>query len=171
MARILIVHLVRLCDQAFAQPHSGDGDSPSLIANFEGVPSEALDWLPPGGSRSIREIFGHAASCKFMYDDYAFRTGTFDWAAEPTWPNNFGKLTIDELIVWAEDGHRRWIESISALGSDEELERPRRSSWGQLMPTHQLITTLLHHDSYHAGEINHLRALYMHNDRWAYDNG
>lgn len=171
MGHILLDQLVRLSNQAFNQPHSSEGDSPSLIANFQVVPSEALDWLPSGGNRSIREIFGHAASCKFMYDDYAFRTGTLDWATEPTWPHNFSDLATGELIAWAEDGHQRWIESINALASDDELERPRRTNWGQLMPTYALITSLLHHDSYHAGEINHLRALFMHNDRWAYAGG
>ena len=171
MGRELIDHLVRLCDQAFRQPHSGDGDSPSLIANFQAVPPESLDWLPPGGGRSIRAIFGHAASCKFMYDDYAFRTRTFDWASEPAWPASFADLTMDELIAWAEDGHRRWIESISALTSDDELVCPRKTNWGQLMPTHDLVTTLLHHDTYHAGEINHLRALFMQDDGWAFAEG
>ncbi len=168
MARALVDHLVRLCDEAFRQPHSNDGDSPSLLANFSAVPAEALDWLPPGGNRSIREIFGHAANCKYLYDDHAFRTATLGWASEPGWPANFASLSPEELVTWAEEGQRLWLESIAALESDDELDRPRRAAWGELKPTSALVTALLHHDAYHAGEINHIRALFMGNDRWAF---
>lgn len=168
MGRQLVEHLVRLSDDAFRQPPSGDGDSPSLLENFVAVPDEALDWLPQGAERSIREIFLHAAGCKYLYDDYAFRSASLRWDAPPGRPERVASLSKADLIAWAEDGHRLWLESIAALESDTELDRPRRTTWGQLKPTNDLITTLLHHDTYHAGEINHLRALFMRNDRWAF---
>lgn len=169
MGRERIEELLRLCDEAFRQPHSGDGDSPSLLANLASVPPEALDWLPPGGNRSIRRIFVHAGGCKYLYDDHAFRSASLRWDSPPGEPANAAKLTMGELVAWAEDGHRLWLESIRALDSDDELERPRRTSWGQLKPTRDLVTTLLYHDTYHAGEINHLRALFMQDDGWAFE--
>lgn len=169
MGKERIDELLRLCDEAFRQPHSGDGDSPSLLANFAAVPPEALDWLPPGGRRTIRRIFVHAAGCKYLYDDYAFRSASLRWDSPPGEPSNAAALTKDELVAWAEEGHRLWLESVAALGSDTELERPRHATWGQLKPTRELVTTLLYHDTYHAGEINHLRALFMQDDQWAFE--
>jgi len=37
--------------------------------------------------------------------------------------------------------------------------------------TRWLIGVMIEHDLYHAGEINHLRALRHGNDRWAWETG
>ncbi len=75
----------------------------------------------------------------------------------------------DELVAWLTEGHGRWLASVRALESDAELERERPANWGELLPTRALIRIMIAHDFYHAGEINHLRALIQGNDRWEYD--
>ena len=47
------------------------------------------------------------------------------------------------------------------------LDPPIGARW---LPTRELVATLIGHDFYHAGEINHLRALLQGTDRWPYDD-
>ena len=75
----------------------------------------------------------------------------------------------EELVAWLTEGHGRWLASVRALESDAELDRERLANWGELLPTRALIRIMIAHDFYHAGEINHLRALIQVNDRWEYD--
>lgn len=43
-------------------------------------------------------------------------------------------------------------------------------NWGGELPTRRIIEIMIAHDFYHAGEINHLRALLQDDDRWpSYD--
>ena len=42
--------------------------------------------------------------------------------------------------------------------------KPRTGPWGTQHETRWLIKTMIEHDIYHAGEINHLRALAQGND-------
>jgi hypothetical protein len=56
---------------------------------------------------------------------------------------------------------------IAALTDDAELARPRRTNWGELRETRWVIAvTMIQHDLYHAGEINHLRSLHQQADQW-----
>lgn len=75
---------------------------------------------------------------------------------------------ISEATVWLGEGHARLRHSIATL-DDAELLRPRLANWGELKETRWIIAVMIQHDLYHAGEINHLRSLRQHNDRWAYD--
>jgi hypothetical protein len=76
--------------------------------------------------------------------------------------------SLAELMDWLREGHRRLRDSIVALPGDGELLRERRTNWGDMAETRWLIKTTIEHDLYHAGEINHMRALRQENDRWAY---
>jgi hypothetical protein len=49
---------------------------------------------------------------------------------------------------------------------DEDLGAKRSASWGELKETRWLISVLIQHDTYHAGEINHARSLLTANDKW-----
>jgi hypothetical protein len=40
------------------------------------------------------------------------------------------------------------------------------TNWGELKETRWIIAVMIEHDPYHAGEINHLRALHQQNDLW-----
>ncbi len=74
-------------------------------------------------------------------------------------------LSLAKTIEWLREGHRRLREHIASL-EDEELAKPRRLHWGEMRETRGIIRTLVNHDLYHAGEINHLRALLRDDDRW-----
>jgi hypothetical protein len=66
---------------------------------------------------------------------------------------------------WLTEGQRRLRTSVAVLG-DEDLLRLRRAPWGELAETRWLISVMIEHDLYHAGEINHLRALHQETDGW-----
>jgi len=48
-----------------------------------------------------------------------------------------------------------------------ELSRPRLTSRDEMKETRWIIAVMIEHDLYHAGEINHIRALRQRNDGWA----
>jgi hypothetical protein len=54
---------------------------------------------------------------------------------------------------------------VAALTDDQLLE-PRKTHWGGAAETRWIISVMIEHDVYHAGEINHLRAQRQGNDRW-----
>ena len=66
------------------------------------------------------------------------------------------------------EGQRRLREHLAAL-NDDDLLKLRRANWGEMKETRWLIKTLIEHDVYHAGEINHLRALAQQNDQWRFE--
>ncbi len=161
-SRTAIDTLVWLLEDAF------EGDSEhSLMANLKGL--EADDWtaLFPGAGRTIAEILEHVGWCKWMYEDYAFGAGTLRGDQPPVLPPNGARSRpAHELLAWLAEGHRRWVASVRALAADTELDRDRLTNWGQYLPTRVIIRIMLHHDVYHAGEINHLRCLLKGTDRW-----
>ena len=89
-----------------------------------------------------------------------------DWTALP--PGGARSRPHEELVEWMTEGHRRWVESLKALNDDCELEVERMTNWGQMLPTRAIIHIVIGHDFYHAGEINHIRALLQNTDRWSY---
>jgi uncharacterized damage-inducible protein DinB len=75
---------------------------------------------------------------------------------------------METVVEWVKEGHRRLRQSVASLADDEELSRPRKLSWGQMIETRWIIYHLIEHDLYHAGEINHLRSLAQADDQWAF---
>jgi hypothetical protein len=49
---------------------------------------------------------------------------------------------------------------------DADLAALRPTNWDEERETRWLISTLLQHDTYHAGEINHIRSVPAGNDAW-----
>ena len=47
--------------------------------------------------------------------------------------------------------------------------RPRPVNWGGNRKTKWIMAMLIRHDIFHAGEINHLRALHQRNDGWEWE--
>ena len=158
--------LVYLLDAAFARPGiEWSGESQALLPNLSGVGEDLWRSVPPGGSRTIEAIVLHVGSCKVMYDDYAFGPGRLQWDDPRVEPWPAGEAPMTEAIDWLREGHARWVEHIRPL-DDAELAVPRKANWGELRETRWLISTLIQHDAYHAGEINHVRALLAADDRW-----
>jgi uncharacterized damage-inducible protein DinB len=153
----LIEQYLYLLDDAFAGP-----DWHSLLSNLNTVAPEDWDWAPPGGERSIRAIVRHAGYSKIVAHDQAFGGGTL------TWDDAGGDEETSDIstaIAWLRMGHERLRSSIAALADDAELFRPRRANWGELKETRWIIVvTMIQHDLYHAGEINHLRSVHQRAD-------
>ena len=123
----------------------------------------------PGSDRSIRDIVQHVGGCKLMYENHAFGDAALRWD-DPLVEGRGALETPASAVEWLRAGHARLRASVAAL-DDAELARPRRANWGELHETRWLIAVTIEHDLYHAGEINHLRALRQGNDRWAYGGG
>ena len=132
-------------------------DSHSLMRNLVNLREQ--DWVavPPGGGRSIADILEHVAWCKWMYEDYAFGSASMHGDKPPLIPAGTARARPhDELLSWLKQGHDRWLAAVQALPDDGELERSRLTNWGDWMTTRTIILSMIGHDYYHAGEINHL---------------
>lgn len=164
-SRTGIETLAHLIEDAFR------GDSAqSLLASLRDLRDEDWTALPLGAGRSIADILEHVGWAKWMYEDYAFGPGTLRGDQLPMVPQGGGRARPrPELLAWLHEGHRRWLASVRALPDDAELERDRPTNWGDHLPTRTLVRIMIGHDFYHAGEINHLRALLQGTDRWPYD--
>jgi uncharacterized damage-inducible protein DinB len=154
--------LIDLSENAFG------GDSAyALMANLSNLRDEDWDTIPPGGGRSIADILEHVGWAKWMYQDYAFGSGTMQGDQPPLIPAHGARTRPrPELLAWLNEAHRCWIASVSALPHDAELDRDRPVAWGGTLPTRNIIRIVIAHDVYHAGEINHIRALLQGNDHW-----
>ena len=162
-ARQVIEQYLSLLDDACAGP-----DWHSLLSNLASVTPEDWEWVPPGGERSIRAIVRHVGYSKVVAHDQAFGAGTLTWD-DPRLAADAATATSDirSAIAWLRMGHERLRGSLAALADDAELLRPRRTNWGEPRETRWIIVvTMMQHDLYHAGEINHLRALRQSNDEW-----
>jgi len=161
---IAIDTLCWLIEEAF-EGDTGD----SIMSNLVNVREEDWTAVPPGGGRSISDILEHVGWCKWMYEDYAFGTASLQGDKPPLVPGgSLRSRSHDELLAWLKEGHYKWLGSVRTLGDDSELECDRLTNWGEWMKTRIIIRSMIGHDYYHAGEINHLRALLQGNDRWEY---
>jgi hypothetical protein len=164
MSRVLLDNTIWHIGQAF------DG----LFANLKDLRDDDWTWVPPGGHRSIRAIVGHLASCKVMYDNHAFGDASLTWMdprfdAAQSAEADGGDFSPEALVEWLRASDLQVRKSVDALADDGELERDRPVNWGGMRSTRWIITRLIHHDGFHAGEINHIRALHQQNDRWEWE--
>ena len=163
MTRILLDQTIWEMGQAFDM----------LFANLKDLRDDDWTWVPPGGVRSIHAIVGHVVSCKMMYDNHAFGDATLTWM-DPrfaAWQSSapaegFSPASLVDALRESDQQLRR---SVDAQGDDRELERDRRVNWGGTRSTRWILSTLIHHDGFHAGEINHIRAIHQRNDRWEWE--
>jgi DinB superfamily len=170
MGRAAVEQLVYIMDSAF------DSDEECLMANLRSVPDGAWRWIPPGANRSIAAIVGHVAACKWMYDNHAFGEGRMSWndpaaalgcSIDET-QSGPEMVSRQEITDWLVEGHQRLRQNVSAL-TDNELLQPRHSPDGIVRETRWIVANMARHDAYHAGEINHLRALMEGKDQWAWE--
>jgi len=165
-SRTVIETLVWLIEDAF----HGDPDN-SLLSNLRDLREEDWTALPAGSNRSIADILEHVGWSKWMYENYAFGSATMRGDEAPLIPANGARSRPPkELLDWLTEGHGRWLNSVRSLNDDSELDRERLTNWGDRLPTRVIIRIMIAHDFYHAGEINHVRALLQGTDRWPYDS-
>jgi uncharacterized damage-inducible protein DinB len=90
--------------------------------------------------------------------DYAFGSASLQWdspTVEP-WPPSAPPRA--EVLTWLRETHAVLMRHVDEL-TDDELLKPRLANWGEEKETRWLLSTLLQHDVYHAGEINRMRSV------------
>lgn len=160
--------LLELMDEAFrGRGIEESNESQALLTNLASVSADRWRALPAGAVRSIADIAGHVGACKVMYDDYAFGRGRLQFGTPEVEPYAEGGDPA-EIVAWLEASHARLAGHVAALADDGELDAPRPTNWGEQRPTRWILATMITHDAYHAGEINHIRSLLDGDDRWRY---
>lgn len=150
---------VYLLDGAFL---GTEREGQALGTNLRSITSEDWLWVPPDGGRSIRDIVIHVGGSKLMYHNHAFGNGQLTWD-DPVLLGPDGLESLDRALPWLTFGHEQLRASLVAL-SDADLLAERPTPQGWLKQTRWIIATMIEHDLYHAGEINHIRALHQHSD-------
>jgi hypothetical protein len=165
VAHTVIDTLCWMIEEAF-----NGANSDSLLSNLRDIRAEDWTLLPPGGGRSIADILEHVGWCKWMYEDYAFGSASLHGDQPPLIPEGGARSRPNhKLLEWLKEGHNKWLNSVRLLKDDQELEIERLTNWGERLPTRTILRIMIGHDYYHAGEINHLRALLQGTDRWEYE--
>jgi hypothetical protein len=163
-SRAGIEQLLYMMDRSFTTDTSF-GTWHSFLINLADVNEDDWQWLPENGERSIFEIVQHVGETTYVYDSCAFGDGSLHWhkgsvpTIEPETPR-------DEVVRWLQDGQQRLRDHVAALQDDSELTVLRPGLWNDEHETRWLITQVIQHDLYHAGELNHIRALSHRNDNW-----
>ena len=106
---------------------------------------------------SILEIVQHVATCKIMYASAAFRKGSYSWDMCFARIREIGS-DWKETLAFLSESQDYWMNSWEEIDGTD-LGAPRMTNWGAQWPTWRIISTISHHDSYHAGQIALLRAL------------
>lgn len=157
MTTSTLTQLLYLLDDAFAGP-----DWHSVLNNLSSVTPDEWLWVPPGGRRSIRYIVRHVGVGKLIYQDHGFGDASFTWEDLHVAADSQVE-TIASALEWLREGHEKLRASLAAL-DDEELLRLRLSPFDGPQKTSWIIATMMQHDLYHAGEINHILALCRQDD-------
>ena len=167
MAGPAVEALRYLLDEAFeGRGIEESNESQALLTNLATVDETAWRAMPPGATRSIESMVLHVGACKIMYGDYAFGPGTKQWGtSEVEGPWELGRAPMAGAIEWLRGTHRSFVQHVAAL-TDDDLDKPRMTNWGEQRPTRWIVAAIIGHDFYHAGEINHLRSLLGSDDRW-----
>ena len=169
MSRTAVEQLLRLMDGAFTGVGESPDDCHSLLANLRSVGEDDWDWHPPGGHRSIFDIVRHVGECYYVYDNHALGNGTMNWDQPGTVPTVEKETATRAVLDWLREGHHRFRDHVAAL-TDEDLALPGRVAWHEAKDLQWIIALMIEHDLYHAGEINHIRALRQGNDRWNWES-
>jgi hypothetical protein len=139
-----------------------------FVENVRDISIErALD--PAGGYRSILGIEKHVAAWSAVYHSYAFGSGPRHWDATD-WPRGLrdridpSQQYLDEVRAWFERTFERWERS---LRDGPDPEEPRGVHWGGRIPLADIVVAVSQHWTYHAGEINAIRAIQL-GEAWEY---
>jgi hypothetical protein len=166
MGRSGIETLLYTLDRNFAAPGPTFGTWHSFLVNLADVRDDDWLWVPEEAERSIFEIVQHVGETKYVYDSCTFEDGSVHWQRGGSVPTIDESTPRDEVVRWLETGHQQFRDHVAALEDDSELELKRSGLWNDEHETRWLITQVIQHDRYHAGEINHIRALRHRNDNW-----
>jgi hypothetical protein len=165
MGREGIEQLLYMMDRSF-DPEPAFGTWHAFLVNVADVRDDDWLWVPDGGQRSIFDIVQHAGEVKYVYDSCAFGDGSLHWERSGTVPTIEATTPRDEVVRWLSAGHQQLRSHVASLEDDSELLEMRPGLWNDEHPTRWLVTQVIQHDLYHAGELNHIRALRQRNDEW-----
>jgi DinB superfamily len=125
-----------------------------LVDNLKGVSvGEALQ--DAGGYRSILGILKHTAGWSHVYHSYAFdasprHLNNLDWPRGLRDTIETSNAYFDEVVAWFESSVELWNASLAGL-IDEDLDEPRFSHWGEMLPLFDIVVMVASHWIYHAG--------------------
>lgn len=95
----------------------------------------------------------HVASGNWIYYEHAFGQGK----------RSFLDLELPgeaaAAVEWLAASEAPWHEVLNTL-TEGDLDVLRRTNWGDLWPTHRLVTTLIVEQTHHGAEIGVLRDLF-----------
>ncbi|HLG10179.1 MAG TPA: DinB family protein [Dehalococcoidia bacterium] len=156
-AQIAVNELLFLMDNAFERSRAH-----SLLNNLSAVTED--DYAREHAGRSIREMVRHLTAAKHVYDNQAFGDGSLFM---PSFQDRIygSSAGMAEDLDWLHHGYETLRASVAAL-DDADLAQPRPVHMGGTLETRAIISIMIEHDVYHAGEINHLRALMQGTDYW-----
>jgi len=149
-----------LLDHAFAS-----GEFHSLMGNLKTVDEGMWRTPLPESLRTIGEIALHVGSSKVMYTDHAFGPGALTWESPEVEPWSPADPPMAEVVAWLHQVHEALMGHVRPLAGSDLLEL-RSANWGEQKETRWLLSTVLQHDVYHAGEINRMRSILAGEDRW-----
>jgi hypothetical protein len=164
MGRSGIEQMLYMMDQAFEGNRDAYRSWNALLVNLGSVREEDWYWVPPGGRRTIASLVEEIGRCKYVYASQGFGDRSMDWNNDATVPAPQVGASPTEMVAFVREAQRYLRSYIEALADDSELLKPRPAPQGGLMEARWLIKTMIEHDIYHAGEINHIRALAQGND-------
>jgi len=178
MSRSAVDALVYLLDEAF---EGKDKPWHSILGNLASCTEDDWLWTPPGGARSIRALMAHVGGAALLYYDRVFGGGEVfgdppnaDWNA-PAGDLGLGIEDLEtygpidneppmaDVVAWVEERARIFRNAVAGLDDDGLMEE-RTNHRGDRFPIRWFIGVMIQHYAYHAGEINHVRALHQGND-------
>jgi hypothetical protein len=117
------------------------------------------------GQRAFdKDIALHAGAAKYVCENFGFGNGSIAWM--PSLRDADARVgTLDECRGWLREGHARLRASIAVL-SDAELDAERPVHYSGHETARFIVATMIQHDLYHSGLINHLRPLRQGTDYW-----
>lgn len=129
-----------------------------LLLSIEGL-DEKRAWGRLEGSSeeylntdgSVQGMMLHVACCKKAYGSFAFRDCELRWRdlATEIEPEEATWNSAKDYLLKAQE---YWLASWDNL-ADAELEQEVLHFSGKMWPAWKIITTVTHHDQYHAGQI------------------
>jgi uncharacterized damage-inducible protein DinB len=137
----------------------------SFVENLRDLEDEDWSKTVAGGTRPIAHIAFHVGSAAYRYADSMFGNGSLTWDELVAQARGLAD-DRDGFIDWIGQGHGKLVDGLRSLADDAELAVPRKAFWGEAFPTERIIVAMIEHFTYHAGEINHLRALLHGNDHF-----
>jgi hypothetical protein len=111
------------------------------------------EWIsPPTPVTTIAWRTVHVAAVNYVYWDHAFgaAAATFDLEMPST---------ASDAVAWLAASQQPLLDSLRSL-SDDDLDAPRLTNWGEQWPTSRIFKTLINEQVHHGAEISLLRDLY-----------